>query len=155
LTATPIRYAGFWRRLLATVIDNILLIPLLGFLGASVFGSSQDLALASEPLAVGQVQAALAQQVLPLFVGLLLVVFFWVRFLGTPGKLLLRCRVVDAASGKALSVTQSVARYLGYVLCVLTLGVGFVWIAWDARKQGWHDKLAGSVVIMSGREAMR
>jgi uncharacterized RDD family membrane protein YckC len=55
--------------------------------------------------------------------------------------------VIDAVSGDAIGTRQALLRYLGYFLSILPLGLGFLWIAWDARKQGWHDKLAGTVVI--------
>jgi uncharacterized RDD family membrane protein YckC len=38
-------------------------------------------------------------------------------------------------------------RYLGYFVSALPLGLGFFWVAWDKRKQGFHDKLAKTVVI--------
>ncbi len=42
-----------------------------------------------------------------------------------------------------------VLRYIGYFLSALPLDFGFLWIAFDARKQGWHDKLASTVVRTS------
>ena len=58
------------------------------------------------------------------------------------------CQVVDATSGENLSVTRAVIRYVGYLASLLPLGLGFFWILWDKRKQGFHDKLAHSVVIL-------
>ena len=78
---------------------------------------------------------------------LVLTVFFWRRYRGSPGKLLLGCRVVDARSGGTLSVGQAVLRWFAYIVSMLPLCLGFLWIAWDARKQGFHDKIAGTVVI--------
>jgi len=79
--------------------------------------------------------------------GLVVTVVFWVKLFGTPGKLLMGCQVVDAASGEPVSVRQGVLRYLGYYVSVLPLGLGFFWIAWDRRKQGFHDKIANTVVL--------
>ncbi len=42
-------------------------------------------------------------------------------------------------------------RYLGYFASTIPLCLGFLWIAFDKRKQGWHDKLAGTVVIRAQR----
>ena len=39
-------------------------------------------------------------------------------------------------------------RWIGYMLSSLPLNLGFLWVAFDARKQGFHDKLAGTVVIL-------
>jgi len=76
-----------------------------------------------------------------------LTIWFWLRFLGTPGKMLCRLQVVDAETLSALSLKQSIIRYLGYLPAILVLFVGLLWVAFDRRKQGWHDKLAGSVVV--------
>jgi uncharacterized RDD family membrane protein YckC len=47
---------------------------------------------------------------------------------------------------------QSVGRYFAYLVSIIPLCLGFAWIAFDARKQGWHDKLAGSVVVRTKRK---
>jgi uncharacterized RDD family membrane protein YckC len=69
----------------------------------------------------------------------------------TPGKMMLGLRIVDARSGAAMGRGQSVGRYLGYFVSIIPLFMGLVWVAFDPRKQGWHDKLAGTVVIRSRR----
>ena len=79
--------------------------------------------------------------------GLVVTVTFWVKLFATPGKLLMGCQIVDAGSGEPVSVRQGVFRYLGYYVSVLPLGLGFFWIAWDRRKQGFHDKIANTVVL--------
>jgi uncharacterized RDD family membrane protein YckC len=65
--------------------------------------------------------------------------------------MLLSARVVDARTGNTLTVGQSIGRYLGYFISTLPFGLGLIWVAFDPRKQGWHDKLAGTVVIRSKR----
>ncbi|HDP0318999.1 TPA: RDD family protein [Salmonella enterica subsp. enterica serovar Concord] len=79
-------------------------------------------------------------------------VVLWRWFQATPGKMALRLRVVDAQSGQAASMGQYVIRYVGYVLSTLPVGLGFLWIAFDNRKQGWHDKLARTVVVRDLRK---
>ena len=51
-----------------------------------------------------------------------------------------------AATGGPLSVGQSIGRYFGYYVSTIPLLLGLIWVAFDSRKQGWHDKLAGTVV---------
>jgi uncharacterized RDD family membrane protein YckC len=63
-----------------------------------------------------------------------------------------KLRVVDAETGNTLSLGKSVGRYFAYFISFLPLGLGIFWIALDKRKQGWHDKLAGSVVIRSHKK---
>ncbi len=72
---------------------------------------------------------------------------FWWGFQGTPGKLLLGYRIVDARSGGRPQLWQVLVRLLGYALSALPLGLGFLWIIWDRRHQGWHDKLARTLVV--------
>ena len=62
-------------------------------------------------------------------------------------------RVVDAGTGKTLSAGQSIGRYLAYFVSALPLGLGLFWVAWDEKKQGWDDKLAGTVVVRGKRPA--
>jgi uncharacterized RDD family membrane protein YckC len=59
----------------------------------------------------------------------------------------LSIRVLDAESGATLTTGQSVGRYLAYFVSVIPFGLGLFWVGFDKRKQGWHDKLAHSVVV--------
>jgi uncharacterized RDD family membrane protein YckC len=56
-------------------------------------------------------------------------------------------RIVDARTGAPASTRQLVIRYLGYYVSTIPLGLGLLWVAFDPRKQGWHDKMAGTVVV--------
>lgn len=80
---------------------------------------------------------------------ILITIVMWTRFLGTPGKLILGCHVVDAKTRKAMTPGQAVLRYVSYIVSTIPLGLGFLWIAWDKKKQGFHDKIAGTVVIVA------
>ncbi|MEK7402143.1 MAG: RDD family protein, partial [Gemmatimonadota bacterium] len=75
------------------------------------------------------------------------VIAFWVYRSATPGKMATRTRLVDATTGGTPSTKQCVVRYLGYFVSIAGFFAGFLWIAFDRRKQGWHDKLAGTVVV--------
>ena len=77
-----------------------------------------------------------------------IVVIFWLCRGATPGKMLLKMKIVDAVTETKPSARQLLIRYLGYIPAVLPLMLGFVWIYWDKKRQGWHDKLAGTVVIV-------
>jgi len=135
-----IEYAGFWIRLLAASIDTILLtifisVPLTLMYGVRGYWTGGAGFLGFWDLFLGYIAPVIVT------------VWFWVRFLGTPGKMLLGLRVVNAKTMSALTVWQAIGRYLGYILSTIIFFMGFFWIAFDRRKQGWHDKLAGSVVI--------
>ena len=69
-------------------------------------------------------------------------------FGGTIGKLLTDTRIVDS-KGKYLSFWRAFYRnHLGYMVSGVFLWLGFVWILKDREKQGWHDIMAGSWVIV-------
>lgn len=125
-------YAGFWRRVAATVIDAIIYSLLFGLLLGPVVMEAGLFTL---------------EGMLRSLVGLVATIFLWMKFLGTPGKLLLGCQVVDADSHAPLSLRQSLLRYVAYLASILPLMLGFLWVAKDARKQGFHDKIANSVVL--------
>jgi uncharacterized RDD family membrane protein YckC len=142
-----IEYCGFGRRLLAHVIDTLLFTVLIVFPIIYLVPSGNFEQTLNEFYDPGKTSLpkALLSDLLPM----LLVIYFWVRFRGTPGKRLLGCQIVDATTGDNLSVSRAVIRYLGYIISLLPLGLGFLWILWDKRKQGFHDKLARSVVILA------
>jgi uncharacterized RDD family membrane protein YckC len=68
-------------------------------------------------------------------------------FSATPGKLAMNIRIVDAKTGELPSTGRLVVRLACYFVSAAVLYLGFFWIAIDRRKQGWHDKIAGTVVI--------
>lgn len=143
--ATSIRYAGFWRRLFAFLLDSMLFSVLILPLLLLIYGRDYFTWLAADTdmLASYGVLDLFISNVLPF----ILLVIFWRRWQATPGKLLLDCRVVDAQTLQPLTLKQAIIRALGYIVSALPLYLGFLWMAWDKRKQGLHDKLAGSVVI--------
>lgn len=73
--------------------------------------------------------------------------FFWLKFAATPGKMVLGVKVVDAVTGENISLRQSIIRYIGYFVSTIPLLLGIIWVAFDKRKQGWHDKMAGTAVV--------
>ncbi len=75
------------------------------------------------------------------------VIAFWKLRGATPGKMAISAKVVDAGTGAAPSTGRLVVRYFAYLVSMLPLGLGFVWIGIDRRKQGFHDKIAGTVVV--------
>jgi uncharacterized RDD family membrane protein YckC len=128
-------YAGFTRRLAAVLLDALLVLFLLRVLSWALrVDLSSDLALFAVTLQ---------------WIGCcVLVALFWLLFQGTPGKLLLGCRIVDAHTGGRPQPWQILVRLLGYAVSAAPAGLGFFWIFWDARRQAWHDKLARTLVVI-------
>lgn len=139
VTPSSTRYAGFWIRLGAAIIDSILLIfiilPLLLLLdGPQVLDPNYT---GFSPVGI------ILQYVFPFIATLL----FWKYRAATPGKILLKLRIVNADDGSDPSTGKFVIRYFGYMLSTITLLLGFIWIAFDKRKQSFHDKIANTVVV--------
>lgn len=81
--------------------------------------------------------------------GLIIVAYFiglWAWRGQTLGQMAAHIKVVRQ-DGKPMDLGTSVLRFIGYVVCVLTLGIGFLMIAFDEQKRGLHDRLAGTYVI--------
>ncbi|WP_316347712.1 RDD family protein [Desulfuromonas acetoxidans] len=141
-------YAGFWVRSVATLIDMLILSIVTGIPLTIIYG--QDY-WRDQQMIHGFWQVMISY-VFPL----LATIWFWRRYRGTPGKMAFRLNVVDAQTGGALTVGQSVLRNIGYVVSALPMMLGYLWVGVDRRKQGFHDKMAGSVVVRElGKEPVR
>lgn len=138
-------FAGFWIRVAATLVDSLLLTAIIVPLNLAVYGREY---LASTGLVAGPADV-LISWVFPAIA----VILFWRYRSATPGKMLLGLRIADARTREAPATGQLVIRYFGYLVSCLPLMLGFLWPVWDARKQTFHDKLAGTVVLRRARRA--
>jgi uncharacterized RDD family membrane protein YckC len=78
-------------------------------------------------------------------------IFFWSRSGQTPGMKLFNIRV-GREDGSSLSVGRATMRLAGFVVGGAVVFLGFTWAFFDPSKQGWHDKLAGTLVIKTWSE---
>jgi uncharacterized RDD family membrane protein YckC len=162
-TPTPqagLEYAGFWIRLWASIVDSILVAIIVEPILASLYKnmeSTTDIMSADLPGLVLEsfTPRGPADVLLSWVLPAIAVVLFWVYRAATPGKMLVRAKIVDANTGAAPTLGQCIGRYLGYFVSIFTLCLGFLWIAFDARKQGFHDKLAGTVVVRTPRATFK
>ena len=143
LQAAVFPYGGFWIRLVAYILDGLIL------------GAAQ-LAVA---IAVGAASAAGGMRGESAFeaafgtayvAGFLISLVYYVALPPTAGatlgKLVLGYHIV-AADGRHIGFGRALGRYLGYIVSGLVLCLGFIWIGIDSYKQGWHDKIAGTYVV--------
>lgn len=137
---TP-HYASFWLRFAATMIDNLLL----GILLSPIFNLLSIPHPSFDPSGNQEIDIrALSVQIILCIV---IDVFCWTRFGGTPGKIWLGMRVVDAKTLRYMQPTQALLRALAYWISFFPMGAGFFWIFTNPKRQTWHDLIAGSVVI--------
>jgi uncharacterized RDD family membrane protein YckC len=158
-------YVGFWRRFAATLIDWILFFFLYLALVA-VFLSRIDIGtwrvfvdidpVSGQPLApTGEILGATGAVLGALFAIFALLwlahilyhVILWSWRGGTLGQLALGIQVRRESDGRRIGLGTAVLRYVGYFISTWALYIGLIWAAFDRRKQGWHDKIAGTLVI--------
>ena len=132
-------YVGFWARVLASILDNIwisivlvILLLILAQFGVIKFDMTQTSGL---------------EYTLQTVIPLVLIVSLWIKYASTPGKMAFGAKILDASNFQEVPPGRLVLRYVGYIVSLLPLGLGFLWVAFDSRKQGWHDKIAGTVVV--------
>jgi uncharacterized RDD family membrane protein YckC len=158
-------YVGFWRRFAATLIDGILFSVLFALVGAFLFTqidtSAWRVFLEIDPV-TGRSTATNAEIVrattallglwIQLF-GIYLLAHFlyhvilWTWLGGTLGQLALGIQVRRESDGRRIGLGTAILRYIGYLVSVALLYIGLIWVAFDRRKQGWHDKIAATLVI--------
>ena len=132
-------YVGFWARLAASLIDLVgvmfIVVPVTVFL----IGDGWAYAQGGAAFFVNWVVPGAAY------------VAFWVLKGATPGKMAIKAVVVDERTHAAPDFWQALTRYVGFFVSVTPLLLGFIWVAFDRRKQAWHDKMARTVVIYRRR----
>lgn len=62
-------------------------------------------------------------------------IWFWLRFFGTPVKMALKLKIVNARTGNKLSLGQAIGRYFAYIPAIPPLGLGLIWVGVDKKKQ--------------------
>jgi uncharacterized RDD family membrane protein YckC len=150
------RYAGFWIRLVARLLDGLIVgIPfgilfgvffvIGGVVSNNTSSSSQDSQNAAAAAAFG------GGFLLLYVIGLVAQVGYWIYFWGTSGATLgmrlLHLRLVDADTGGPIGYARATVRFLMSIVNSWACYIGWIWVAFDPRKQGWHDKVANSVVL--------
>jgi len=155
-------YAGLGRRFIAFIVD-IILVLIAGSIVITFFSLTNGLKYAyymgvshvhySELTEVGTLDAAVGP-ILAAF-GMLVVVIPWLYFAGfessrsqaTPGKVLMHLIVTDIQGGKP-SFARTTLRFFGKFISTLIIFIGFIMIGFTKKRQGLHDKIAGTLVLL-------
>jgi uncharacterized RDD family membrane protein YckC len=148
-------YGGFWIRVVGRLLDGLILgVPLSILFGilfavgggiASTTSSSDQNTQTAAVVGLGGVFVVFYILVLIAVIGYY--VYFWGTSGSTFGMRILKLRVVDADTGGPIGIGRAIVRYLMSIVNSIACYIGWIWVAFDARKQGWHDKVANSVVI--------
>jgi uncharacterized RDD family membrane protein YckC len=144
-------YAGFWARAAARIIDVVLILAAYNVVYvADRFGAGAGLwagsGLGEDGIGAGFSPANVLRGLF--FFGF--PIFYYVYLTGcygqTFGKMALKIQVINE-DGTPVDYRKAFLRWLGYFLCDLTFNIGYIWAAFDARKQGLHDKACRTLVI--------
>ena len=144
--APGLEYAGFWIRFASYLIDVIPIWIVVGIVDASA-GVGTTCSVNGNGLTVCTNGIVLVGS----WVAWLVLGVYWVltwTLLGASlGQRALGMRVVNAANGERIDIGHALLRYVGFVISAIPLLLGLIWAGFDARKQGWHDKIAGTFVV--------
>ena len=126
----PVRAAGFGRRLGASIIEGGLVFVVI------IIAAIIDAAAGSSPVLT----------LLALLGWVIFVLVLWARG-QSPGKLILGMRVIDTAGEPAGFWKMALREVIGKFVSGIVFYLGYFWIIWDKDQQGWHDKIADTVVV--------
>ncbi len=142
--ASALRYAGFWIRLVAKLVDSAILWAAgiaLTFTAAPLLDGPEAQPLSAfpdegHPLLV-LVQFAAAAAYSTVFVG---------RYGATPGKMAAGLRIVTPDGGP-VGYGTALCRYFGEILSGVILGIGYLMVAFDVQKRALHDRICRTRVV--------
>ena len=136
-----LKYVGFWKRTVAVLVDTFLIIlvtlPILIWVYGIEYLNNEHMEKGSFDFIINYVFPTIA------------VILLWKYYQATPGKMIFKATIVDAKTGGKPTLKQWIIRYLGYFVSLLPFGLGYFWVAFDKKKQSFHDKLANTLVIQS------
>ena len=146
------RYGGFWRRAMAFSIDKIILfftslfILFIGVLSLSISFLSHYRDMLPERFEEMTITFVSIYLLTTVFISMIYFTYFHGAAGQTPGKMIFGLKMVQS-TGEQMTFGLAFLRWVGYIISAVVFYLGFIWIAFDAKKQGWHDKIAGTVVI--------
>jgi uncharacterized RDD family membrane protein YckC len=123
--------AGFVDRLIAAIIDGLILLVPNGIIYVVFDGG---------PLA----------NLINFIIGAAYAIYFWSSTGQTPGKSVMKLKVVHADGGNILTPGQAIVRYIAQIISAIPLALGYLWVIWDPKHEAWHDKIATTKVIKVG-----
>ncbi len=133
------KYAGFWIRFLAVVIDGLILGLSAAGLMYLLYGQPW---LDDESLYYNGFEVFLDYGV-----PLIYTIGCWWWISATPGKAALNLVIIDTRTGGPIGRGQAVGRYFAYVLSGMLLGIGYLMAAFDGRKRSLHDRICNTLVV--------
>jgi uncharacterized RDD family membrane protein YckC len=152
------QYAGFISRAIALILDQLIVVAAITIFNGVIAGTlnlflnidvsncpavdrSDLFSLALICQAANWLRLIISLVLTPVYFGI-----FWTLGGQTVGQYALGLRVVRL-DGRRMTLWRSLLRWAGYLVSLIAFGLGFLWVLWDDRRQGWADKLARTVVV--------
>jgi len=144
-------YAGFWIRFLALIIDSVILGVVSGIING-VFGGIIGATFLTSNQPAGSAAAGMFGFFSAIWLANIVINYaYYVILTGlygaTLGKMVLGLRVVDSNGQKIGMPKAALREIVGKVISGIVFALGYIWVAFDEKKQGWHDKIAGTYVV--------
>ena len=147
--APGVKFAPHGGRFLAYILDGfiVLAVLILMTIALSLVLVAIDRTGSGSATAAGAVIGTIAYIIGVLLATLAYFPYFWATSGQTPGMKPFHLYVVRDSDGGKISGAQAFVRLLGYWVSGAVLYIGFAWVFLDARRRGWHDLIAGTVVV--------
>ncbi|WFW29680.1 MAG: RDD family protein [Wolbachia endosymbiont of Menacanthus eurysternus] len=151
-------YVTGFRRYISILLDLIIIIIVLQFCNMimSLLLNLNEIILEHHEAIFSEIESeirsksfklVILNQMFQFFVLFSYILYMWVRFAATPGKLVFGLRVVDGQTFKKMSLKQAISRFFALMLSAMPLFLGFILSNFDKRCQALHDKISGTVVV--------
>jgi uncharacterized RDD family membrane protein YckC len=147
--APGVQFAGHGGRLVAYIVDGIILAIVTGVLSVLaliVLGLGITTNGDTASVSTGSTIGSLVILLIVLLVSLGYFPYFWQRG-STPGMRLFGLRVVRDRDGGPIGWGTAILRLIGLWISFAVFYLGIIWILIDSRRRGWHDLIAGTLVI--------
>ena len=152
-------YAGFWLRLVAYIIDYIIIyvvqsfifVPVLGLMGISFASKMDDMGTMSDAETMGMVASMIAVAGATALLTTVIALLYWSlmessKYQATVGKIALGLKVTDL-DGNSLDFVKSLIRNVCKIISGMILFIGYIMAGFTEKKQGLHDIIAGTLVV--------
>jgi uncharacterized RDD family membrane protein YckC len=152
-------YAGFWLRLVAYIIDYVIIyvvqsfifIPVLGLMGITFAAKMDDMGTMSDAETMGMVGSMIAVAGATALLTTIIALLYWSlmessKYQATVGKIALGLKVTDL-DGNSLDFVKSLIRNVCKIISGMILFIGYIMAGFTEKKQGLHDIIAGTLVV--------
>jgi uncharacterized RDD family membrane protein YckC len=149
--APGVKFAGHGARFLAYMVDTLIfalvMFGLTTLVAAVLYAGAAAGDFRNPAFSAAVVGGLITWFLVLLVLALAYFPFFWTRWGQTPGMRLFGLFVVRDNDGGRISGGQAIVRLIGMWVSAVVIYIGFVWIFIDARHRGWHDLMAGTVMV--------